>query len=161
MARGIKHAQRAAHVYLNAHQHSQACTLAPVSLCVHPDLPGFAASPDRLLFHDGVPAGLPETKCPVSRHCSSSIEPEHRLRAIMQLACQSFSCAHAERQWQWVDVCYWHHRPGSIVVHRIHCDTATRREWQQAILPHAAFLYSRQLAPALQQGLSSSPAGGL
>ena len=71
----------------------------------------------------------------------------------MQLACQPFSWAHAEVQWQGVDVCYWHHRAGTVVVHQIHWETATRREWKQEILPRAAFFYSRQLAPALQQVL--------
>ena len=78
----------------------------------------------------------------------------------MQLACQPFSWAHAV-QWQWVDVCYWHHPTGTIVVHRIHWDTATRREWEQEILPRAALFYSRQLAPALQQVLVNLTSSGV
>ena len=35
IAHGIEHEQTAANVYLNAQQHSQACTLTPVGLCVH------------------------------------------------------------------------------------------------------------------------------
>ena len=159
MAHSIEHEQIAANAYLNAQQHSQACTLVPVGLCVHQYLPGFAASPDRLVFHSGAPVGLLEIKCPFSCPIPSSVEPEHRLQAILQLACQPFSWPHAEVQWQWADVCYWSVQ--AMIVHRVHWDTATRRRWEQEILPRAAFFYSRQLAPALQQVLVNLTSSGI